>query len=149
MFAPKSIELSGGFTLSAPPDAVFELFSPLGEKRWVPGWTPELLYPQGAQWERGQIFRTQEERGEAIWVVTALDRQRHEVEYHRVEARRYVARVSVSCQNHGAASELRVTYVFIGLSEIGNQDITEMSQQAYEEKMKRWQSWIEACLSKP
>lgn len=66
MFAPKSIELSGSFTLGVPPDTAFELFSPVGEKSWVPGWNPELLHPPGVTWERGLIFRTQEERGEAI-----------------------------------------------------------------------------------
>jgi len=88
MFTARSIELSGGFTLPAPPDATFGLFSPLGERKWVPGWDPELIHPPGATWERGLIFRTREERGDAIWVVTALDRDRHDVEYHRVEITR-------------------------------------------------------------
>src|SRR3990170_1901982 len=134
MFAARSIELSGCFILSVPPDVAFELFSPLGEKLWVPDWNPELLYPPGFSWERGLIFRTAEERGEAVWVVTALDRERHEVEYHRVEAGRYVATV-------------RVTYLFVGLSEVGNQDIAAMSQTSYEEKMRRWQDWIHRHLS--
>ena len=148
MFAPKSIELGGDFILSAPPDKVFGFFSPLGEKLWVPGWNPELLYPPEAEWERGQIFRTQEERGAAIWVISALDRQRHQVEYHRVEAGRYVARVSVRCKQSGAGnSEVEVTYTFIGLSDAGNRDIAEMSATAYREKMERWRGWIEQHLA--
>jgi len=147
MFTARSIELGGGFTLPAPPDATFELFSPLGEKRWVPGWDPELIHPHGATWERGLIFRTREERGDAIWVVTALDRDRHDVEYHRVEAGRYVARVQVRCSPAaGGQTDVRVTYTFVGLSDTGNQDIEAMSPQAYEEKMIRWQSWITAHL---
>ena len=148
MFAARSIELSGGFILSVPPDVAFELFSPLGEKLWVPDWNPELLYPPGFSWERGLIFRTAEERGEAVWVVTALDRERHEVEYHRVEAGRYVATVSVTCRPHASLqTEVRVTYLFVGLSEVGNQDIAAMSQTSYEEKMRRWQDWIHRHLS--
>lgn len=148
MFKARSIELSGGFTLPAPPEATFELFSPLGEKRWVPDWDPELVHPPGVSWERGLIFRTPEERGEAIWVVTALDRDRHEVEYHRVEAGRYVARVHVRCSPAaGGHTDVRVTYTFVGLSDVGNQDIAAMSRQAYEEKMHRWQGWITKSLS--
>lgn len=61
--------------------------------------------------------------GERSWVVSALDRQ-HEVEYHRVEAGRYVARVSVRCRARGdRQTEVRVTYTFIALSESGNRDI--------------------------
>lgn len=143
MFKARAIELAGGFALPAPPEATFELFSPLGEKRWVPGWDPELIHPPGATWERGLVFRTREERGDAIWMVSALDRKAHEVEYYRVEAGRYVARVQVWCAANGAGgTDVRVTYTFVGLSEIGNQDIAAMSQQAYEEKMRRWQAWI-------
>jgi hypothetical protein len=149
MFAARSIELSGGFTLAVPPYAAFELFSPLGEKLWVPDWNPELLHPRGVSWERGLIFRTTEERGEAVWVVTALDRQRHEVEYHRVEAGHYVARVSVRCRPHaGLQTEVRVTYIFVGLSEAGNQEIAAMSPQSYDDKMRRWQQWIQRHLSR-
>ncbi len=147
MFAARSIELSGGFVLSMRADAAFELFSPLGEKLWVPEWKPELLYPPAASWERGLIFRTTEERGEAIWVVTALDRQRREVEYHRIETGRYVARVSVQCSEDGLQTTVRVKYSFVGLSEAGNQDIAAMSAQSYEEKMRRWQEWINRHLS--
>lgn len=148
MFTARSIELTGTFTLPAPPEATFELFSPLGEKAWVPGWNPELIHPPGASWERGLVFRTPEERGEAIWIVTTLDREQHDVEYHRVEAGRYVARVHVRCSRQGTGqTEVRVTYTFIGLSEVGNQDIAAMTPEAYVEKMKRWQGWITAYLS--
>jgi hypothetical protein len=149
MFAAKSIELIGGFKLSASPGAVFDLFSPLGEKLWVPGWDPELVHPPGVAWAHGLIFRTREELGEAIWVVTALDQARHEVEYHRVEAGRYVAKVSVQCRGDAdLQTDVRVVYRFVGLSEAGNREIEAMSAQSYEEKMKRWQGWIHTYLSR-
>ena len=84
-FTPRTVEFTGRFTIPASIDAAFELFSPLGERAWVPGWNPELLHPSGVGWQRGQTFRTQEENGEAVWIVTALDRDGHAVEYHRVE----------------------------------------------------------------
>ena len=147
-FESRSIELSGAFIVAAPPDDAFELFSPLGERLWVPDWNPELLYPPGVSWERGLIFRTIEEPGEAVWFVTALDRRRHEVEYHRVESGRYVARVSVNCQvSAGLQTEVRVTYLFVGLSEAGNEDIAAMSSESFDEKMRRWQDWIHRHFS--
>jgi len=142
MFQARSTTLRGSFALPMAPGDAFPLFSPEGERSWVPGWDPELIHPPGVEWERGLIFRTREERGEAIWVVTALDRERHEVEYHRVEAGRYVARVQVRCTAAGGGSSVQVTYTFVGLSEVGNQDIAAMSQEAYAEKMQRWQGWI-------
>src|SRR5439155_8786817 len=78
-------EFRGQFSIDTAIDTAFELFSPLGERTWVPGWNPELLYPPDVTWALGQIFRTQEEKGEAIWIVTRLDREARRVEYHRVE----------------------------------------------------------------
>ena len=148
MFKASSVELSGDFTLPAPPEEAFPLFSPLGEKRWVPGWDPELVHPPEVSWDRGMIFRTREERGDAVWIVTALDRERHEVEYHRVEAGRYVARVQVRCSAGAAGgTDVQVTYTFVGLSDVGNEDIAAMSPAAYEEKMRRWAGWITKHLS--
>ncbi len=148
MFAAGSVELSGGFAVSAPLKTVFELFSPLGEKLWVPDWNPELLHPPGVGWERGLIFRTQEELGEAVWLVTVLDRDRHEVEYYRIEPGRYVARVRVQCQARVLRqTEVGVSYSFVGLSDAGNREIAEMSRAAYEQKMMRWQGWINGYLS--
>ncbi len=146
-FSSKSIRLVGTITLAGPVDEVFQLFSPLGEKRWVPGWNPELLHPPGVSWEEGLVFRTKEEKGDAIWIVTRLDHNRHEAEYHRVEPRRYVARIRVRC----AAVAERTTEVstsdeFIGLSESGNDEITAMTQDSYAQKMARWTAWIKASV---
>jgi hypothetical protein len=147
MFVPRSIELSGHFELETTPERAFPLFSPVGEKVWAPEWDPELLHPPGVEWERGQIFRTIDEQGDAIWVVTLLDRERHEVEYHRVEPGRYVARVRVGCTEAGRGrTEVAVRYGFVGLSESGNREIDAMSPGAFEEKMRRWQGWIERYL---
>src|SRR4029453_12684179 len=81
MFTPRSIDLRGTLLVDAPVEKAFPLFSPLGEKDWVPEWNPELIHPMGAIWERGQIFLTKEERGDALWVVTAQDREGHSAEY--------------------------------------------------------------------
>ena len=111
-------EFEGGLTVEGPLHQVFPLFSPEGERAWVPGWDPELLHPRDTPWAEGQIFRTREERGEAIWIVTRLQRSDYRVEYHRVEPGRYVARVRVACADAGAGVTVVLTsYAFLGLSE--------------------------------
>lgn len=124
------------------------MFSPLGEKRWVPDWNPELLHPPSVSWEAGLIFRTREEAGDAIWVVTRLDRAAHTVEYYRVEPGRYVARIEVSCVgNAEQTTEASTVYEFIGLSESGNAEIAAMTQDSYSQKMARWTRWINGYLA--
>lgn len=147
-FASRSKIFTGQITVAGSVNDVFELFSPLGEKQWVPGWYPELLHPPGTSWEEGQIFRTQGEMGDAIWVVTRLDRGTHTVRYHRVEPGRYVARIQVHCDASAPdRTEASTFYEFIGLSESGNTEIDALSQKAYDEKMERWDKWINEYLS--
>lgn len=148
-FTPVTKLLSGTIQLDGPLPEVFELFSPEGERLWVPGWNPELLHPPGETWAQGLIFRTQEEKGPAIWVVTQLDRAAHDVEYHRVERDRYVARVAVSCAPLGDRRTVAtVAYEFVGLTEGGNAEIAAMTDADYAAKMSRWAGWIDGHLSR-
>jgi len=147
-FKPRSVELRGGFRIERPVGEVFPLFSPLGEKRWVPGWSPELLHPPGTSWARGLIFRTMDVHGEVVWVVTELDPVAHRVEYHRVEPGHYVARVNVACAAAGdAATDVRVSYAYVGLSDDGNAELAAMGAAAYDEKMRGWKRLIDTCLA--
>lgn len=148
-FTSKSVRLVGKLTLIGPVEEMFQLFSPLGEKLWVPEWNPELLHPPSVSWEAGLIFRTREETADAIWVVTRLDRAAHKVEYYRVESGRYVARIEVSCVGNAAQStEASTVYEFIGLSESGNAEIAAMTQDSYSQKMERWTRWINGYLAR-
>lgn len=145
---PRAITFQGQVVADGEVGEVFLLFSPGGEKLWVPGWEPEFLYPSGTDWAQGQIFRTREETGEAVWIVTRLDHAQHTVEYHRVEPRRYVARIEVNCRpTHDHRTRVAVAYSFIGLSEKGNQEIDAMTQHAYDAKMGRWTAWINNHLA--
>lgn len=148
-FEPAHVLLEGGFTVGGAVEEVFGLFSPAGERLWVPEWEPEFLRPADPGWEEGQVFRTVEEQGEAVWVVGRLDRASHRVRYHRVEPGRYVATVEVVCRAAGEAmTEVATTYGFLGLSPSGNQEIGAMSQADYDAKMRRWAGWIEGHLSR-
>ncbi len=143
-FTPHSKTLHGGLEVAASIDEAFPLFSPAGERLWVPGWEPEHLHPPGVEWAEGQIFRTHDHHGEAIWVVTKLDPEHHVAEYHRVEPGRYVARITVRCAATAAGhTTVSTEYGFIGLSEDGNAEIAAMTQADYDAKMERWAEWIE------
>jgi hypothetical protein len=145
---PRSRRLTGGFTVAGPVEAVFPLFSPLGEKLWVPGWDPELLHPADVEWEAGMIFRTRERTGDAIWLLTRLDRAAHEVEYFRVEPGLYSAKVAVRCgEVPGGFTRVATSYEFVALTPAGGAEIDRMSAAAFDDKMRRWQEWIGVHLA--
>lgn len=94
------------------------------------------------------MFRTRGEAGEAIWVITRLDRAQHAAVYHRVEPGRYVARVSVRCRAlSNARTEVLTSYSFVGLSGDGNREIVSMTQESYDWKMAQWSEWIARSLA--
>ncbi len=149
MFAPRTLTLRGRVAADADLAAVFPLFSPEGEKLWVPGWAPESIDPPRSAWAEGQIFRTREASGEAVWIVTRLDPDRHRAAYHRVEPGHYVARIEVACTAAGPGrTEAEIAYSFIGLSEAGNAAISSMTQADYDAKMARWSRWIADHLAR-
>jgi hypothetical protein len=148
-FRSRAITLRGRLPVGAGIADAFPLFSPEGERRWVPGWDPELLHPSGAEWEEGQIFRTRDETGDAVWLVTRLDRRQHRVEYHRVQPGRWVAHITVQCRElEGSRTEVETAYAFVGLSAVGNREIDAMTQESYDAKMTRWTEWIARYLER-
>jgi hypothetical protein len=148
-FVARERTLRGRLEVSAAIDETFPLFSPEGERLWVPGWDPEILCPREGVWVEGQLFRTREEQGEAVWLITRLDRAHHHVEYHRVEPGRYVARVDVRCwATMDGDTEVSTSYEYVGLSESGNREIDAMTQEDYDAKMARWSEWIAKYLER-
>ena len=147
-YSSRSVTFSGHFHLNAPVERVFPLFSPLGEKYWVPGWDPEIVYPIDREWEEGMVFRTTEESGIAVWFISRLELSIHRVEYIRVEPNHLVARIEVKCTGKSADStEVLTQYSFIGLSPAGNDAIGIMPAKEYDSKMARWAAWLEGHLS--
>lgn len=146
-FVPSSRTFEGSLILQLEPSAAFPLFSPDGERAWVPGWQPEILYPPETLWAEGQVFRTRDESGEAVWIVAELDMISHHVVYYRVQATRYVAKVEVNAKTVTHGSEVSVSYAFVGLSDSGNEEIEAMSQAAYDEKLRRWSQWLDTYIA--
>ncbi|HKQ98317.1 MAG TPA: hypothetical protein VJV75_10610 [Candidatus Polarisedimenticolia bacterium] len=146
-FTARTVTLSGSLAVAATVEDAFPLFSPHGERRWVPGWDPEVIHPPESEWRQDQVFRTREEKGDAFWVISRLDRARHTVDYHRIEPGRYVAHVSVRCEATSPGTTLvTVAYSFVGLSESGNDEVAAMTQAEYDKKMGRWSNWIAAAI---
>jgi hypothetical protein len=148
-FVPKVAIFRGSIAIPASPARVFPLFSPAGERLWVPQWNPEHIYPQGGEWAENQVFRTVEHSGNAIGVVSKLEVEECHVIYFRVEPSKYVAKVEVRVKHASLeGSEVSVVYTYIGLTEQGNEEIRGMTSVSYEAKMQRWSVWLTQYLTR-
>ena len=87
---------TGSITVPLPPDEAIALFTPEGERAWVPDWDPEH--------HSDTVFTT----AHAIWVV--VESGPRAVRYARVAPGAHAGTVAVACHAHGAATRAEVTY---------------------------------------
>ncbi|MCB0226548.1 MAG: hypothetical protein KDI02_22840, partial [Anaerolineae bacterium] len=87
------------FEIAQPIEALFPLFSPEGEKWWVPGW--DYVNIMGTtDLSEDYIFLTQSHdhaSTQAIWLVKRYDPAAYLVQYYKVEPEDKVGIVTVRC----------------------------------------------------
>ena len=77
---------------------MFDLFTPEGERGWVPGWNP--VYPGGEPADTaGTVFTTDVGGVNTIWLVEEIDRAACRAAYVRVTPGRHAGTVRVGCSD--------------------------------------------------
>ena len=141
----KSVEHTKTFEIAAPVEVLFPLFSPAGEKLWVPGWdyqdvmdTPDLA--------EDYVFLTEaHDHGttEAIWIVKEYDPAHWRVAFYKIEPGDKVGVVRVHCRVLAAdLTEVEVSYKYMALSANGEAFVAGFSAAAFEEFMGEWQALL-------
>ena len=83
----KSIEHTRAFEMALPVSELFPLFSPEGEKEWVPGWDYQNVMGTTELSEDYVFLTKSHDHGatDAIWLVKKYEREAHLVEFYRIE----------------------------------------------------------------
>jgi hypothetical protein len=150
-FEPRHVARTHTMTLPLPAPRAFELFTPVGEREWVPDWNPILLHPPDGALERGGSFLTDRDSPEArtLWLVTALDRDRLEVSYARVTPASRIGLVDVRVTPSSAeACHVTVTYTFTAVSEAGNTYLATFTDEFFRSYIESWRDLILAHLAR-
>jgi len=151
MSAPRAhLRRSGSLRVAAPVERAFELFTPLGERRWVAGWAPELHHPPGGEPVAGGVFTTSGEDGsQTHWVLVDWEPERHRVRYARITPGRRAGTVEVRCAAAGAAStDVQVTYELTALTDAGDAELAAWSEAWYAEYLAGWERDIARHLQR-
>ena len=131
---------TGSLHVAAPPHLAFMLFTGPGEELWIEEWKPVVLSGDGL--ERGTVFVT-DIHGQTIWIVVDFDREKHRARYARVTPDSRVGTVEVKVESDGEDGSIaHVSYEMTGLSEAGNEELSEFDEKAYAEMMKTWEQLI-------
>lgn len=147
--------LTGRVTVPLPPDRAFRLFTPLGERAWVPGWEPHFPADDehtaddadGHHDAPGTVFETHGHDGHerTIWVV--VDRvPGRRIAYARVTPHGSAGTVTVTLDDAGGQSEVTVTYALTALTEAADHGL-HVFREGYAAYLASWQDAIAAALT--
>ena len=141
-------EVAHKMSLPLPVGACFALFTPIGEKNWVPGWQPRFLWPADGRTQKGMVFLTGQGVEETYWTVVDFDEGGHYVRYCRLTPASRSVMVEVRCVATGPEStEVEVRYALTGHNEAGNETVRAFAQ-AYPGMIEEWRTLILKWLAR-
>ena len=136
---------SGRFEVALPASAAINLFTPEGERSWVPGWDP--AYPAGEASETaGTVFTTQVGNASTIWTIIQIDRTARAATYSRVTPGHHAGTVRVWCIDAGERRcAVKVSY---DMSLLGDEpaELAAYAQPAFDEMMLDWAAAVAASM---
>jgi hypothetical protein len=152
-FEAVHLEKTQTIRFGAPMERVFPMFTPEGERQWVPGWDPRYLPCERRDLARGTVFTTHLAGEYTLWIVARVDLDRHEVEYARTVpgSRTGLVRVRCSrqCQSKSGAlagTDVEVTYTLTALSEEGNALLRKLETGGFDAMMRHWEADVARAL---
>jgi hypothetical protein len=141
----KSIAHTKAFKMNVPIADIFPLFSPEGEKHWVPGWDYKNVMGT-TELSDDYVFLTKTHdhgTSDAIWIVKKYDPKLHFVQFYKIEPGEKIGVVTVKCTELEASKTMiRVTYKYLALSKNGEEFITVFNESTYEEFIDEWQKLL-------
>jgi hypothetical protein len=135
--------------LSGPPDRVFPLFTPLGEKAWAPEWDPVMLYPASGDTLVGTVFTVHQSDGaQAVWTIADYDPAHYRITYVIVVSGVRLSWIEVRCQP-GAddSTQVEVTYTHTALTPEGNAYIAMQTGEFHRHRIESWKTAIDHYLA--
>ena len=136
-----SIKHTASFEIPQLVDRLFPLFSPEGEKLWVPGWNYENVMST-TELAEDYVFltRTHDHAATAaIWLIKRYDPVAYHIQFYRVEPEQKVGIVTVQCTRQTEVlTHVQVTYEYIALSEKGHEFIKGFTPEMYEHFIGEW-----------
>jgi len=140
-FTPTHERVSHTIRLPLEPERCFPLFTPGGEREWVPDWDPTFLHdgPSAV----GTVFLTGHGGEETIWTVVDMDAAAGRARYSRVTPGSRAVLVEVLCRPvDPGGTEVTVTYHLTALTASGVDYIGGFVGPAFAEMIEAWRTLI-------
>lgn len=136
---------SAGFDIAQPVEQVFPLFSPEGEKGWVPGWDYENLMGTTVLSE-DYVFLTRSHdhaATDAIWLVKKYVPEAWLIQFYRVEPGDKIGVVTIQCsKTNERMTHVEVAYRYIALSDQGRKFVDSFTTEFYAKFIDEWRDLL-------
>lgn len=143
MFEPLHVRETHSIRLPLSADRSFGLFTPEGERHWVPDWEPEYVHPASGRTEQGMVFVTHHGDETTLWCLVDFDPARRYSRYARVTPGSRFVLVEVQCTAlNDAATEVSVTYTLTAMTEEGNQAVAGFQGDVFRRMIDEWEHLI-------
>jgi hypothetical protein len=139
---------SGSFSVDLPADRALELFTPEGERAWVPGWDP--VYADGSPAETpGTIFTTVADGIETTWTIIEIDHLACRAAYARTTPGHHAGTVRVRCEKTASGTcRVNIEYDLTLLEGADTTELQPYEPSAFDAVMQEWQSLLEHHLGR-
>jgi hypothetical protein len=112
------------FDVVAPVEQVFVLFTPDGERRWEPDWSPMPVVPREIRAEKNAVFLTGGEADRVVWTIVDYVPAEHRIEYLVVDPGFQQRWITVHCEAPSPTkTSVTVSYEVTALSTRGSESI--------------------------
>lgn len=141
----KSVTHTKAFEITQPVEKMFPLFTPEGEKLWIPDW--DYVNIMGTtELSENYVFITgsnEDKTNKSVWIVKKYEPETYFVQYYKIEPMDKIGVVTVSCTGIGSdKTRVEVTYKYVALSTTGEKFLSEFSYSAYEAYICNWKKLI-------
>jgi MOSC domain-containing protein YiiM len=145
--ARMAVRRSGTLRVATPVAQAFPLFTPDGERLWVPDFDPEYLHPLSGEQGPGAIFTTAHGGEDTLWMVLRFSPSDGVAEYARVTpgSRRGTVHVALQALDP-VTSQVTVTYDLTSTSEAGDEKLAAFTDAAFAEMLSDWEQKIDRAL---
>lgn len=135
-------QLTGTFDLAIPRTEAFRLFTPDGERSWVPGWDPRFPDRSGDSTDPGSVFETRVHGEQTTWIVVNRKPGRM-MSYARVTpgARAGTVSVTVDDAERPGHCSVTVTYDLTALTPAAKTALEEFADD-YPVFLRSWKDAI-------
>ena len=124
------------------------MFTPLGERDWVPRWEPVML---SGVTERGTAFLTRNhEDQETVWIVTDYRPSEGRVSYARVAGGSNIGLVDVICtESAGGGTDVSVRYTLTAIAKKAQPFVDGfLDPSHFAHMIEEWHAATTAALAK-